>query len=117
MLATYSTGIPMKARAYQATPTRHWTIRQRRSLTPGRPATTHDMTTAAIKGPRSPGVVRTRMSGSGNKIRKMITKAHVQANASTKYETSGCRLSRAITLAWIVPPLAATCTPPLARPA
>src|SRR5438128_1222495 len=57
--------MPISAKAYQRRPTRHWTIRRKRLLTPGRPATIPDMTMAAMSGPKSPGVVRTRMSGCG----------------------------------------------------
>src|SRR2546421_12472047 len=84
------------AKLYQISPTRDWIIRFSNWRRPDRPATAAVTTTAPINGPRSPGVVRTITSGSGKRIRKTITKAQVQANAITKYDTNGRRLTREI---------------------
>src|SRR5439155_23086890 len=56
----------------------------RGNRSPGLLATAAVITRAPIKGPRSPGAVRTIRSGSGKRLKKTITKAQVHANAITK---------------------------------
>ena len=83
MLEMYASGSPTSAIAYQTIPTRHLMTCFSKAATPARPATTPVTTNAPIVGPRSPGVVRTGLSGMGNAIKKTITYVHVQANATT----------------------------------